>query len=449
MNVWRRRLAATPPRPRDRQGVSSRSLRSGEHLAGGRSALTAAGTSSAFTQRTTRRTREWTCWLGPPNRMSLPRRCETGFVRRVLAMLALTPLLALAVLLPTAPTDTFLPQRAQPARSLTADVPVRLPPTLVRRVARLRVDRLIRSYVVVSPARSVRPGGGTPGRSALLIVLPGWHQTAQKAERIEGWDRYVLPDHLVVIYASGYGGSWNAGTCCQPAVGLHVNDVAYMDAVLREAQQSYRIDPRRIYLAGFSNGGMMAYRYACERSFDLAAIAVASATLADPTCQPASPVSVLHVHGLRDATVPFAGTTFSRVLSQATESVRLALAPWYAVDAGTLASVSLTVLRAFDHRWPTLHNSGFDATTKALAFFRTHVRAASQPALHHASQSQIICQSIREAMASDLAAYRHAVTGKDTATSNSTLESLRANAAGATSVPACQVTDLVPIRALP
>lgn len=68
-----------------------------------------------------------------------------------------------------------------------------------------------------------------------------------------------------------------------------------------------RIDPRRIYVTGFSNGGMLAYRIACELGGSVAAIGVQSATLEYSPCQPAAPVSVLHIHGDADANVPLGG----------------------------------------------------------------------------------------------------------------------------------------------
>ena len=55
------------------------------------------------------------------------------------------------------------------------------------------------------------------------------------------------------------GTGWNAGTCClQPTT---VDDVAFTRAIvsaLVEQQQRLNLDPTRIWVAGFSNGAMMA-----------------------------------------------------------------------------------------------------------------------------------------------------------------------------------------------
>ncbi len=67
------------------------------------------------------------------------------------------------------------------------------------------------------------------------------------------------------------------------------------------------MDPKRIYATGFSNGGLLVYQLACEMSDVFAGIAPVAGALLYSPCQPKQPVSVLHVHGLADATVPYTG----------------------------------------------------------------------------------------------------------------------------------------------
>jgi polyhydroxybutyrate depolymerase len=62
------------------------------------------------------------------------------------------------------------------------------------------------------------------------------------------------------------------------------------------------VDPVRVYAAGISNGGIMAYRLACATRL-FAAIGPDSATrLGD--CPNPAPVSVLHIHGTADENIP-------------------------------------------------------------------------------------------------------------------------------------------------
>lgn len=124
-------------------------------------------------------------------------------------------------------------------------------------------------------------------------------------------------------------GMWNCGHLYQEGVlnQFRRDDVAFVDALLlevtrRTATAGWRIDQSRTYAVGYSNGGMMAYRLAAERSSEFAAIAVIAGSIGghpdpdDPTLDAhinhpatfdAEPVSVLHIHGLLDTSVPFQG----------------------------------------------------------------------------------------------------------------------------------------------
>jgi len=102
---------------------------------------------------------------------------------------------------------------------------------------------------------------------------------------------------------------WN-GTpaCCDPNDAI--DDVGYLSGLIEEAKQTYNIDENRVYLLGYSNGGFMSFRMACEASELITAIvSLAGSTFADPAdCQPATrPVSVLQVHGTADTTILYEG----------------------------------------------------------------------------------------------------------------------------------------------
>jgi polyhydroxybutyrate depolymerase len=88
------------------------------------------------------------------------------------------------------------------------------------------------------------------------------------------------------------------------------DDVEYLSALIEEAEQTYNIDPKRVYLMGHSSGGFMSLTMACAASeLFTALVSLAGGTFVDPNdCQPATlPVSVLVVHGTSDETVPYEG----------------------------------------------------------------------------------------------------------------------------------------------
>ena len=79
--------------------------------------------------------------------------------------------------------------------------------------------------------------------------------------------------------------------------------------LIAEIQAELTIDPKRIALAGHSNGGFMSYRMACEQADVVAAIvSLAGVTFADPAdCAPSEPVSVVQIHGTFDDVVRYEG----------------------------------------------------------------------------------------------------------------------------------------------
>ena len=101
--------------------------------------------------------------------------------------------------------------------------------------------------------------------------------------------------------------SWNAGNCCTNATTYEENDLLFASTVIDFVTSKYSIDKSRVWVMGHSNGGMMAYRLACDLSEKVTAIAVVTGALVDDSCTPTKPVSTLHLHGNLDPTVPFHG----------------------------------------------------------------------------------------------------------------------------------------------
>ncbi|MET7399095.1 PHB depolymerase family esterase [Dactylosporangium sp. NPDC005572] len=157
-----------------------------------------------------------------------------------------------------------------------------------------RADRTYRLYL---PA-SLPAGEAVP----LVVVLHGGFGSARQAERAYGWDALADREGFAVVYPDGQGRAWNAGGgCCGRPGREGVDDVAYVLGVVAAVRAARPVDPDRIYATGISNGGLMAYRLACDTDV-FAAIGPDAATLLGGCPDPA-PVSVLHLHGTADTMV--------------------------------------------------------------------------------------------------------------------------------------------------
>jgi polyhydroxybutyrate depolymerase len=203
---------------------------------------------------------------------------------------------ALAVVVLLAGCSSLIPPSPSPSSSASATT---LP--LGSSTQRLTSGGIERDYRVFVPS-------SLPAKPALVVMLHGGFGSADQAEKDYGWDAEASKEHFVVVYPDGTNHAWNVGGgCCgQPGVN-NVNDVAFISSVVKQVSARLPIDQQRIYATGISNGGMMAYRLACDTDI-FAAIGPDSATLLGD-CPSPQPTSVLHIHGLADQSLPFDGGT--------------------------------------------------------------------------------------------------------------------------------------------
>lgn len=131
--------------------------------------------------------------------------------------------------------------------------------------------------------------------------------------RLSGLNEKAEAEKFVVAYPYGSGRlpnralTFNAGNVGGYAMHNDVDDVGFTEAMLEELLAQYPVDGSRVYATGISNGGMMAYRVACELSDRFAAVASVAGPIGFASCDPVQPVGVLHFHGTGDRFAPYEG----------------------------------------------------------------------------------------------------------------------------------------------
>ncbi len=258
-----------------------------------------------------------------------------------------------------------------------------------------------RSYLVHMPASY---SGKRP--VPLVIVLHGAPSDGPGVAHESGFSAVADREGFLAVYPDGgpvspagprarrggrYG--WDSG-----GMGRLVpprEDVKYLRALIQRLRQEYRIDPKRIYAAGMSNGGMMTHRLGAEAGDLLAAIAPVAGTLNVPLPS-GPPLPVIMVHGRRDQMVAYQGRWIAREwrIAAVPDSVRAwvthnGCAPKPARTregnvtieryAGRTprADVVLYTVEDGKHEWPRRAphaRTGFDATEAVWQFFRAHAK---------------------------------------------------------------------------
>ena len=164
------------------------------------------------------------------------------------------------------------------------------------------------AHVPGVPARHCRPVAGRSAGSR-SPWRPRYRGAGRAGVRL---GRRGRRGGFVVVYPDGVGHTWNAGICCGPAGRRRIDDLGFLRILLGVVQRNEGIDPRRIAATSISNGGLMDYVLACRLPGWIAAIGPVAATQPEP-CPAAReaarrrPTSVLHIHGLDDQYIPFAG----------------------------------------------------------------------------------------------------------------------------------------------
>ena len=176
----------------------------------------------------------------------------------------------------------------------------------------VQVGELDRGYLLHVPVRRPRSIFGRARPYPLVIVMHGSGGTADDAENASRMDSIADARGWLVAYPSGVRGllgivrsDWNAGSCCGAPARDSIDDVGFLRAVVRQLEGRLPVDSTRVYVAGFSDGGRMAYRVACEMAATVAAVAVVSGSLELAGCGPRRPVSIIAFHGTSDDEVAY------------------------------------------------------------------------------------------------------------------------------------------------
>ncbi|MCS7204190.1 MAG: hypothetical protein NZ853_00670 [Leptospiraceae bacterium] len=117
-----------------------------------------------------------------------------------------------------------------------------------------------------------------------------------------------------LVLPLGYKNHWNDGRKGRISKShtFNIDDVGFLLKLIEYLKKHYPIDENRIFLFGISNGGMMAFRFACERSETIRGFAtVATSMPVDliSNCQSSirKPLKFLFIHGTKDPIVPYEG----------------------------------------------------------------------------------------------------------------------------------------------
>ena len=207
------------------------------------------------------------------------------------------------------------------------------------------VGSAVESRLVTADGRTRRyrtyvPASLPAGKVPLLVALHGGLGTSSQFEANSGFDELAESNGFIVVYPDGVGNqpdgtgyqAWNGGYCCGVPQTQNIDDVGFIRDLIDSLSVRYAVDPAKVFVAGHSNGGILAYRLACELAGRIAAIGLQAGSNIFDGCAPTLPVSVLHIHGTADTNLPINGGRGTGVSATVWVSALSAVQAMAAVD---------------------------------------------------------------------------------------------------------------------
>lgn len=163
--------------------------------------------------------------------------------------------------------------------------------------ATIKVAGVSRRYVVVRP-------NPAPAGAPVLLLLHANGVTPENMANLTEVSDYVQTQGFWAVLPAAIGGTWKDDPSAS-----NKDDTLFISALI-DTLIAQGVDASRVYAAGYSNGGFMAERLACELSDKIAAFGINAATLRTGlanVCAPTKPRAKAYLLGTADTIVPYDG----------------------------------------------------------------------------------------------------------------------------------------------
>lgn len=107
----------------------------------------------------------------------------------------------------------------------------------------IKVGTATREMLVYVPA-------DLPEKAPMVISMHGANQDPNFQMNQTHWNEVADTAKILVVYPQGNGNAWDISGS---------GDVKFIETIMKTMQKKYKVDKNRIYISGFSMGGMMTY----------------------------------------------------------------------------------------------------------------------------------------------------------------------------------------------
>ena len=202
-----------------------------------------------------------------------------------------------------------------------------------------------RPYRVVEPSSY---DGGTP--LPLVLALHGYGNSSTGLDAEFGLKRLAERRDFLLVMPNALADSRGNRAWHPENETAFPFDREYLRALLLDAKARYAVDPSRVFVFGYSQGGHMAHRLACDSADVVTALVslAGQAPKARSGCVPVQKVSALQVHGTEDQAIGYSGDA-TEPIDPRVPSAHETIAVWGRVDeCGALTASTRTLDLSFE-----------------------------------------------------------------------------------------------------
>ena len=219
--------------------------------------------------------------------------------------------------------------------------------------------------------------------------LPKSQEQLSRMSLVADRENFILVSGMASYLRADGSRTWNADLDLSG-----VSDIDYIVAAIEAVDAQTSVDRRRIYVTGFSGGGRMASRLACELADILAAVAPVAGVQFGKNCNPARSIPLVTFHSKNDPVNTYSRANIIRNPSWVT-GVESAVASWADYNTCPADSVEQIITEKFTrlsynncadetnvvfyqlddggHSWPgTPSDTDINASELIWEFFEAH-----------------------------------------------------------------------------
>jgi len=165
-------------------------------------------------------------------------------------------------------------------------------------VKTLKSGNFNRSYFVHVPKSYNRKT-----KAPVLFVFHGGGDNAKNIEKYTGFSDISEENDFLVVYPDGYGARWADGRGIAQGDYEGLDEMLFIRNLIKEIKERFAVDENRFYATGFSAGGYLVHKIACEESQSFKAFAAVGAGFPgnlSNSCKPEKARSIMFILGTQD-----------------------------------------------------------------------------------------------------------------------------------------------------